>query len=183
MLSPHDSARWQQFLGPLRATEWMVYAKPPIGGPGQVLKYLARYTHRVAIANRRLLALEDGRVTFRWKDYAHGNRHRTMTLDAVEFIRRFLLHILPCGFQRIRHYGLLANRVRQAKLGGCRALLQPPSGAASLGLPAHVAPPAPEEPRGVCPACQCGRLVWVATLQRQPGLCAIGVQPPRWDTS
>jgi hypothetical protein len=122
-------------------------------------------------------------VTFRWKDYAHGNRHRTMTLDAVEFIRRFLLHILPCGFQRIRHYGLLANRVRQAKLGGCRALLQPPSGAASLGLPAHVAPPAPEEPRGVCPACQYGRLVWVATLQRQPVLCALGVQPPRWDTS
>jgi len=176
-------ARWQQFLGPLRATEWVGYAKPPLGGPGPVLKYLARYTHRVAIANRRLLALEDGRVTFRWKDYAHGNRHRTMTLDAVEFLRRFLLHILPCGFQRIRHYGLLANRVCQAKLRVCRALLQPPSGATSLGLPAHVAPPAPEEPRGVCPACQCGRLVWVATLQRQPVLCALGVQPPRCDTS
>ena len=178
-----DSARWQQFLGPLRATAWVVYAKPPLGGPGPVLKYLARSTHRVAIANRRLLALADGRVTFRWTDYAHGNRHRTMTLDAVEFLRRFLLHILPCGFQRMRHYGLLANRVRQAKLGVCRALLQPPSGATSLGLPAPVAPPAPEEPRGVCPACKCGRLVWVATLQRQPVLCALGVQPPRWDTS
>ena len=176
-------ARGQQFLGPLRATEWVVYAKPPLGGPGPVLKYLARYTHRVALANRRLLALEDGRVTLRWKAYAHGNRHRTMTLDAVEFLRRFLLHILPCGFQRIRHYGLLANRVRQAKLGVCRALLQPPSGAPARGLPAHVTPPAPEEPWGVCPACQCGRLVWVATLQRQPVLCALGVQPPRWDTS
>src|SRR5256712_1094337 len=95
-----DSARWQQFLGPLRATEWVVYAKPPIGGPRPVLKYLARYTHRVPIANRRLLALEDGRVTFRWKDYAHGNRHRTMTLDAVEFLRRFPPPIPPLGFQR-----------------------------------------------------------------------------------
>jgi hypothetical protein len=178
-----DPLRWQQFLSPLQATEWVVYAKPPIGGPGPVLKYLARYTHRVAISNRRLLALEDGRVTFRWTDYAHGNRHRTMTLDAVEFIRRFLLHILPSGFQRIRHYGLLANRGRQGKLEVCRALLQPPPGATSLGLPAHAAPPAPEEPGGVCPACQRGRLVWVATLQRQPVLCAIGVQPLHWDTS
>ena len=77
--------------GQLQTTEWVVYAKPPAGGPGQVLKYLARYTHRVAISNRSLVALEDGRVTFRWKDYAHGNRHRLMSLDAVEFIRRFLL--------------------------------------------------------------------------------------------
>ena len=90
-----EPARWQQFLSPLRATAWVVYAKPPVGGPGPVLKYLARYTHRVAITNRRLLALEDGRVTFRWKDYAHGNRQRLMTLEAVEFIRRFLLHIFP----------------------------------------------------------------------------------------
>ena len=88
------------------------------------MKYLARSTHRVALSNRRLLALEDGRVTFRWKDYAHGNRHRLMTLDAVEFLRRFLLHILPSGFQRLRHYGLLANRIRQAKLGVCQVLLQ-----------------------------------------------------------
>ena len=107
-----EHARWQQFLNPLWATAWVVYAKPPVGGPGPVLTYLARYTHRVAITNRRLLALEEGRVTFRWKDYAHGNRQRLMTLDAVEFIRRFLLHILPTGFQRLRHYGLLANRSR-----------------------------------------------------------------------
>src|SRR5919197_3320465 len=123
-----EHARWQQFLNPLRAMEWVVYAKPPTGGPGPVLKYLARYTHRVAITNRRLLALEEGRVTFRWKDYAHGKRHRTMTLDAVEFIRRFLLPILPAGFQRLRHYGLLANRGRQAKRRRCRRLLQQPLG-------------------------------------------------------
>jgi Putative transposase len=82
---------WQQFLASLQDVEWVVYAKPPFGGPAHVLKYLARYTHRVAIANHRLLALDDGRVTFRWKDYAQGNRQRTMTLDAVEFLRRFLL--------------------------------------------------------------------------------------------
>ena len=97
---PIDPRRWQRFLSSLHATDWVVYAKPPAGGPGPVLKYLARYIHRVAITNRRLLGLEDGRVTFRWKDYAHGNRPRLMTLDAVEFIRRFLLHILPAGFMQ-----------------------------------------------------------------------------------
>ena len=165
---PLASARWQQFLAPLRATEWVVYAKPPRGGPGQVLKYLARYTHRVAIANRRLLALEEGRVTFRWKDYAHGNRHRLMTLDAVEFIRRFLLHILPTGFQRLRHYGLLANRVRQAKLRRCRVLLQPPVSATLPVPPDTQAPPAPDQPAAVCPACQRGRMSWVETLYPSP---------------
>src|ERR1035441_5481149 len=89
--------------------KWVVHAKPPFGGPEQVLKYLARYTHRVAISNRRLLSMEDGRVTFEWKDYAGGNKARIMTLDAVEFIRRFLLHILPGGFVRIRQFGFLAN--------------------------------------------------------------------------
>jgi hypothetical protein len=91
------------------ATDWVVYAKPPFGGPTQVLRYLARYTHRVAISNRRLVSLQNGRVKFRWKDYAHGNRCRTMTLEATEFIRRFLLHVLPKGFMRIRSSGLLAN--------------------------------------------------------------------------
>ena len=100
-----------------------MYAKPPFGGPEQVLKYLARYTHRVAISNRRLVALEDGEVTFHWKDYAHGGGQKTMTLKATEFIRRFLLHVLPSGFVRIRHYGFLANRVCQEKLALCRALL------------------------------------------------------------
>jgi hypothetical protein len=160
--------RWQQFLGSLQVTEWVVYAKPPAGGPGQVLKYLARYTHRVAIANRRLLALEDGRVTFRWKDYAHGNRQRLMTLDAVEFLRRFLLHILPAGFQRLRHYGLLANRGRQAKLERCRELLQQPVSPTPPVPPDIQVPPAPDQPAAVCPACQRGRMSWVETRRRSP---------------
>jgi hypothetical protein len=178
-----EHARWQQFLNPLRATEWVVYAKPPVGGPGPVLKYLAHYTHRVAIANRRLLALEDGRVTFRWKDYAHGNRQRLMTLAAVEFIRRFLLHILPAGFQRLRHYGLLANRGRQAKLGRCRALLQQPVSPTLPVPPDSKVPPAPDQPAALCPACQRGRMSWVETLRRQPDLFARWMQPPGWDTS
>jgi hypothetical protein len=175
--------RWQQCLGPLQATEWVVYAKPPAGGPGQVLKYLARSTHRVAIANRRLLALEDGRVTFRWKDYAHGNRHRLMTLDAVEFIRRFLLHILPSGFQRLRHYGLLANRTRQAKLGVCRVLLQQQVSAPPSVSPDTTVAPVEEDAGAVCPACQRGRMCWVQTLRRQPELFVRWMQPPGWDTS
>ena len=104
-------------------TDWVVYAKPPWGGPATVLKYLARYTHKTAISNRRLLSLEDGQVTFRWKDYAHGGRQRTMTLDAIEFVRRFLMHVLPSGFVRIRHYGILANCHRREKLMRCRELL------------------------------------------------------------
>src|SRR4029450_9435924 len=151
-----EPQRWQQFLGPLRAMEWVVYAKPPVGGPGPVLKYLARYTHRVAITNRRLLALEEGRVPFRWKDYAHGNRQRLMTLDAVEFIRRFLLHILPAGFQRLRHYGLLANRGRQAKLERCRVLLQQPVGPMPPVPPDTQAPPAPDQPAAGGPGGQRG---------------------------
>lgn len=103
--------------------EWVVYAKKPLAGPQQELRYLARYTYRVAITNRRLLKLEEGKVTFRWKDYRHGSRQRTMTLDAVEFLRRFLLHVLPRGFQRVRHYGWLANGARQGKLVRCRQLL------------------------------------------------------------
>ena len=94
--------------------------KPPFGGPEQVLKYLARYTHRVAISNRRLLSMEDGRVTFEYKDYADGNKTKVMTLEATEFIRRFLLHILPSGFVRIRQFGFLANRARGKKLALCR---------------------------------------------------------------
>ena len=101
----------------------MVFAKPPFGGPEQVLKYLARYTHRVAISNRRLLSMEDGRVSFEYKDYADGNQVKVMTLAATEFIRRFLLHILPSGFVRIRQFGFLANRARRKKLASCRVLL------------------------------------------------------------
>jgi hypothetical protein len=100
-----------------KQTKWVVFAKPPFGGPEQVLKYLARYTHRVAISNRRLLSIEDGRVRFEYKDYADGNQVKVMELAATEFIRRFLLHILPSGFVRIRQYGFLANRERRKETG------------------------------------------------------------------
>jgi predicted Zn-ribbon and HTH transcriptional regulator len=141
-----------------RRIKWVVFVKPPFGGPEQVLKYLARYTHRVAITNRRLLSMQGGRVTFEYKDYADGNQIKVMTLEATEFIRRFLLHILPSGFVRIRQYGFLANRARGKKLALCRALLG--------------APPAPEkvafidreervDERKLCPACKVGYLVLV----------------------
>jgi Putative transposase/Transposase zinc-binding domain len=110
----------------LRAIPWVVYAKRPFGGPEQVLDYLARYSHRVAIANSRLVTLADGRISFLWKDYRHPAKQKVMTLDADEFIRRFLLHVLPDGFHRIRHYGYLANGVRVAKLAHCRRLLAAP---------------------------------------------------------
>lgn len=116
-----------KYLAPATHAEWVVYAKPPFGGPQQVLEYLGRYTHRVAISNNRLLEFCDGTVTFAWKDYRHEARNKTMHLDAKEFIRRFLLHVLPPGFQRIRHYGLLANRYREVKLDDCRQLLAAPA--------------------------------------------------------
>jgi len=119
-----DPKAFAHYLAPLHQVDWVVYAKPPFGGPEQVLNYLGRYTHRVAISNNRLLDIDDGKVTFRYKDYRHQGHQKTMTVEADEFIRRFLLHVLPDGFQRIRHYGLLAPRYRQAKLALCRQLLQ-----------------------------------------------------------
>jgi hypothetical protein len=113
-------------LEPVRQKEWVVYTKPPFGGPEQVLDYVGRYTHKVAISNSRLLSLEDGKVTFRWKDYRDGNAQKTMTLEVDEFIRRFLLHVLPSGFQRIRYYGFMSNRHRRQKLDQCRRLLNMP---------------------------------------------------------
>ena len=129
--------------------DWVVYAKPPFGGPEQVLKYLARYTHRIAISNRRLISINDRTVTFRWKDYAHHNRPRTMTLDGTEFLRRFLMHAVPRGFMRIRHFGLLANRVRAANLSMCRRLLATPLPAIHWLIPQEL----PQ-----CPICQRGHL-------------------------
>ncbi len=102
---------------------WVVYSKPPVAGPNQVLDYLSRYTHRIAISNERLVRLEDGRVSFRWKDRANGNERKVMTLDATEFLRRFLLHVLPRGLVRIRHYGFLANGIRRRQVALCRTLL------------------------------------------------------------
>jgi len=124
-----DPASFRQWLAPLRSCEWVVYAKRPFAGPKQVLAYLSRYTHRVAISNRRLIAFDDRGVTFRWKDYrAKGRtRYKTMTLAAGEFIRRFLLHVLPTGFHRIRHYGLLANAGRRDNLARARELLNQPA--------------------------------------------------------
>jgi Putative transposase/Transposase zinc-binding domain len=118
-----------QWLAPLRKIEWVVYAKRPFAGPEAVLAYLSRYTHRVAISNSRLLSLDERGVTFRWKDYrAEGHtRHKTMTLTTPEFMRRFLLHVLPSGFHRIRHYGLLANPTRKKNIDTARALLQRPT--------------------------------------------------------
>jgi hypothetical protein len=111
------------FLRQLFRQDWVVYAKPPFGGAEHVLNYLARYTHRVAISNHRLVAFENGRVSFRWRDYAHGGKKKVMTVSAEEFLRRFLLHVLPRGLVRIRHFGIFANRRRSAALQRCRALL------------------------------------------------------------
>jgi Putative transposase/Transposase zinc-binding domain len=114
---------FSSFLRPLFRKDWIVYAKPPFGGPHHLLHYLARYTHRVAISNHRLIAFENNQVAFRWKDYAHGNKQRIMTLSADEFLRRFLMHVLPRGFVRIRFFGFLANRRRAALLPLCQQLL------------------------------------------------------------
>jgi len=117
---------FQRYLAPLRKVEWVVYAKAPFAGPKQVLDYVGRYTHRVAISNNRILNIDDATVRFRWKDYRHSNRQKVMTLPADEFMRRFLLHVLPAGFHRIRYYGLLGNRHRAQKLARCRELLGMP---------------------------------------------------------
>jgi Putative transposase/Transposase zinc-binding domain len=121
-----DAPAFRFYIAPLKQTEWVVYAKAPFAGPRQVLDYVGRYTHRVAISNNRLLAIEDGRVRFQWKDYRDHDRQKTMTLSAEEFIRRFLIHVLPDGFQRIRYYGFLSNRHRAEKLAICRQLLSMP---------------------------------------------------------
>jgi hypothetical protein len=118
-----DPKAFASFLRNLFRQDWVVYAKPPFGGPERVLRYLARYTHRVAISNHRLLAFDNGQVTFLWKDYAHGNKKRKMTLASQEFLRRFLLHVLPRGFVRIRFFGFLAPRRRAKLLPLCRRLL------------------------------------------------------------
>jgi hypothetical protein len=166
-----DAGEFRRRLAASAETEWVVYAKPPFGGPEQVLKYLARYTHRVAISNRRLVALQDGEVTFRWKDYAHGGGPRTMTLKATEFIRRFLLHVVPSGFVRIRHYGFLANRVCREKLALCRALLGVGTAPEPLAADSSAEPKEHIEERplaNVCPSCGEGRMVIIATFPAIP---------------
>jgi hypothetical protein len=180
-----DRSRFATWLREQRRKDWVVYAKPPFGSPDQVLKYLARYTHRVAISDRRILWIDGDTVTFRYRDRKDGNQQRTMTLDGVAFLRRFLLHVLPSGFVRIRYYGLWANCVRADNLARCRELLaseQPPPAVPS-------SPPKPEpsheEPHR-CPACGTGRLLRLRALDPAPvpALEAWPVlRPVRRDTS
>jgi hypothetical protein len=118
-----EPAAFRRYLAPLHAADWVVFAKRPFAGPAQVLEYVGRYTHRVALSNNRLLSIDSDKVRFRWKDYRDGDRPKTMTLGGAEFIRRFLIHVLPDGFHRIRSYGFLGNHHRTRKLELCRALI------------------------------------------------------------
>jgi hypothetical protein len=149
-----DASTFADWMAPLRQCEWVVYAKRPFAGPEAVLAYLARYTHRVAIANSRLIALDEHGVTFKWKDYRAKGRtkHKTMTLSTGEFMRRFLLHVLPTGFHRIRHYGLIANAGRRDNLARVRALLNVPS-EADDAVSIDEAKAEPVQPTYVCPDC------------------------------
>ena len=154
----------------------MVYAKPPFGGAEQVYRYLGRYTHRVAISNGRLVSLKQGRVTFHYKDYADGARQKEMTLDADEFIRRFLLHVLPKGFVRIRHYGLLAGRNVHGKLADCQRLLGSASAAAEIETAVAAQPDNANDKRHRCPQCN-------QPLQRRelpPAYLDLATMPASW---
>ena len=175
-----DTTAWTRLLTQLRQTPWVVYLKPPLSGPEEVLEYLARYTHRVALSNDRLVSVNAEEVRLRYRDRAHGNARRLMRLPSHEFLRRFLLHVLPAGFKRIRHYGLTANRSKATQLAACRAALHAPT----------PAPPQAESAQAFlirligrdvrcCPHCAQGRLVIVHQLPRPirlPDLRATG--PP-----
>ena len=168
-------------LAPLRKCEWVVYAKPPFGGPEAVLAYLSRYTHRVAIANSRLVAFDDNGVTFKWKDYrAKGReRYKTMTVGTHEFIRRFLIHVLPSSFHRIRHYGLFANGGRVRNIARARELLRVPAVEIEPADAEECEPAARSQP---CPCCG-GRMVIVETFERGGEPRAPPIGPTRIDTS
>jgi hypothetical protein len=160
---------FRSLLDRARALEWVVYAKPPFGGPEAVLKYLARYTHRIAISNHRLLEATDDHVSFTWKDYRHQHRRRVMTLEISEFVRRFLLHVLPHRFVKIRYYGFLAQSQRATTLPHCRDLLGTASStsatpADSAADESHETDSACVSDRGVCPNCHRGRLVYSRAL-------------------
>jgi hypothetical protein len=162
--------RFTSYLAPARKTEWVVYAKRPFAGPEQVLDYVGGYTHRVAISNNRLLAIDNDQIRFQWKDYRNRNQLKTITMSSEEFIRRFLLHVLPNGFRRIRYYGFLGNRNRQEKLDRCRLLL-------GMTTAQQVAASPPDEnqlprdqdivgPLYQCPRCRQGRMVVVDILSK-----------------
>jgi hypothetical protein len=169
----NDRRAFLRYLAPLRKKNWVVYAKPPFAGPEAVLAYLSHYTHRVAISNRRLISFDETGVTFRYKDYRRDgvDRQRTMTLRPDEFIRRFLLHVLPKGFHRIRHYGLLASAGRKANVALARQL---------LAVPAPAEPEQPAPPPGPRPPCPCcgGRMVVIEIVQRAAQARAPPASPP-----
>ena len=165
--------RFQELLSSLQDKEWVVYVKPPFGGPQQVLRYLARYTHRVAISNGRLLDLENGQVRFRWRDSQHGNQIKESSLDAVEFIRRFLLHVLPSGFVKIRHFGFLSNRNRKMMIQRCRELL-PPSAVEAFVVEPHLP---------LCPVCKVGHLHVIDWVHRPTAAATPYRQVPAMDSS
>lgn len=163
---------FRRYLDSVRGINWVVYAKPPFAGPERVLDYVGRYTHRIAISNDRLIDIEDANVRFHWKDYRDGSKPKVMTLSADEFIRRFLIHVLPSGFQRIRYYGFLGNRYRKEKLAHCRELLGMEHGADHQADPEMGADyrDKVEEFTGIslrgCPACHHGRMVCIEVLER-----------------
>ena len=167
-----DRHAFVQFLDRMKDCDWVVYAKRPFAGPQQVLDYVGRYTHRVAISNNRLLNIENGHVCFEWKDYRAGGQVKTMSLSADEFIRRFLLHVLPDGFQRIRYYGFLGNRYRKQKLDQCRRLLGMPNPADATNTPERDYRDRYEQLTGIslhqCPECKRGHMVMGEILPRLP---------------
>ena len=165
-----DSQAMERLLDQTVKHDWVVYAKRPFGGPKVVLKYLARYTHRVAISNRRLQRFENGQVTFSWKNYAHDSRQDMMTLEATEFIRRFLLHVLPSHFVKIRYYGFMANRYRSENLAHCRVLLSQTPVAIEKESPQQIRPSAEvlaPTPKVRCPVCSEGSMRIIGRLERQ----------------
>jgi hypothetical protein len=174
-------AAFTAYLAPLRQAEWVVYAKRPFGGPEAVLAYLSRYTHRVAIANSRLIALDETSVTFKWKDYRAKGRQRAkvMILAIDEFIRRFLIHVLPGGFHRIRHYGLLANGARAENLARARELLRVP---VTQSEPTEVNAGEPPMLSHPCPCCG-GRMIIIETFERGSTPRTRPTSPIRIDTS
>src|SRR5450759_1147586 len=162
-----DKKTFKRFIAPLRRIKWVVYCKAPFAGPEQVLRYLSRYTHRVAISNRRLVAADDGAIAFRWKDYRVDgpDRWKTMRLHPHEFIRRFLIHVLPKGFHRIRHYGLFANANRAENIATARALLNVTPPAAATQEPPDIATDMPRVLRCPCPRCG-GRMIVIEVFAR-----------------
>jgi hypothetical protein len=182
-----DTDHFKRWLEKLREKKWVVYAKKPFSNPERVLDYLGRYTHRVAISNNRIISIEEGKVSFQYRDRKRENHPKRMTLLAEEFMRRFLLHVLPDSFVRIRHYGILANRTKKEELGCCRRLLgdggQPPTVVtkSSKELMQEVA----GVDVRVCPECKVGRMIIISELPAElvKEVETEGCQGPRMDSS